>query len=169
MAWGSALTPGSSSLKTKKILCFTNIFFAKQRLSLEMGRVEMSPFAHFLFAHCDRLRSLSAASLPPFPPFGRRSLRGVQLLFLKQKSLCFTNVFFLQSKGYLWRWGELNSRPSRLSRCLYRFIEARYLSGDGSGFKGVVSLLRIADCSASRAEPAHSARQVPICDRILHR
>ena len=82
----------------------------------------------------------------------------------------FFYICLCKKRDYVcWRWGELNSRPSRLSRCLYRFIEARYLSGDGSGFKGVVSLLRMADCSASRAEPAHSARQVPICDRILHR
>ena len=88
--------------------------------------------------------------------------------FLNKNPLLY-KCFFCKARVSLWRWGELNSRPSRLSRCLYRFIEARYLSGDGSGFKGVVSLLRMADCSASRAEPAHSARQVPICDRILHR
>ena len=52
---------------------------------MEMGRIELSPFAHLLFALFDRLRSLSAASLPPFPPFGRRSLRGVQL-FKKRKA-----------------------------------------------------------------------------------
>jgi len=58
---------------------------------------EQSPFAHLLFALSDRLRSLPAASLPPFPPAGRRSLRGVQLV-LKQKSLCLTNVFFRKAK-----------------------------------------------------------------------
>jgi len=78
-----------------------------------MGRIELSSFAHFLFALFDRLLSLPAASLPPFPPFGRRSLRGVQL-FLKQKSLAL-QMFLLQSKGFSLEMGrvELPSKQAK--------------------------------------------------------
>ena len=88
----------------QKSLALQMFLLQSKGFSLEMGRVELSPFAHFLFAHCDRLRSLTAASLPPFPPAGRRSLRGVQLLF-KTKIPCFTNVYFAK-QGFLFGDGE---------------------------------------------------------------
>ena len=81
----------------QKSLALQMFLLQSKGFSLEMGRVELSPFAHFLFAHCDRLRSLTAASLPPFPPVGRRSLRGVQLFFKTKKPLPY-KYFFRKAK-----------------------------------------------------------------------
>ena len=40
----------------------------------------------------------------------------------------------------LWRWGELNPRPKKQHSYVYRFIGARWLSGNGSSTTSVVSV-----------------------------